>query len=47
MREALDVLGVERIDHGNRALEDPDLAAERWNAFLAVHGVPSHRAVPA
>jgi adenosine deaminase len=25
--EALDVLGVERIDHGNRALEDPDLVA--------------------
>jgi adenosine deaminase len=25
VREALDVLGVERIDHGNRALEDPDL----------------------
>ena len=23
--EALDVLGVERIDHGNRALEDPEL----------------------
>ncbi len=23
--EALDILGVERIDHGNRALEDPDL----------------------
>jgi adenosine deaminase len=25
VREALDVLGVERIDHGNRALEEPDL----------------------
>jgi len=25
--EALDVLGVERIDHGNRALEDPQLVA--------------------
>ena len=27
VREALDVLGVERVDHGNRALEDPDLVA--------------------
>lgn len=25
VRQALDVLGVERIDHGNRALEDPEL----------------------
>lgn len=25
--EALDLLGVERIDHGNRALEDPELVA--------------------
>jgi len=25
--EALDVLGVDRIDHGNRALEDPDLVS--------------------
>src|SRR5215218_4055634 len=27
VREALDVLGVERVDHGNRALEDPQLVA--------------------
>ena len=27
VREALDVLKVERIDHGNRALEDPELVA--------------------
>jgi hypothetical protein len=23
------------------ALEDPELAAERWNAYLALHGIPS------
>ena len=28
VREALDVLQVVRIDHGNRALDDPDLVAE-------------------
>ena len=28
VREALDVLEVVRIDHGNRALDDPDLVAE-------------------
>jgi adenine deaminase len=27
VREALDVLGVERLDHGNRSLEDPALTA--------------------
>jgi adenosine deaminase len=27
VREALDVLGVQRIDHGNRSLEDPSLVA--------------------
>ncbi len=27
VREALDLLGIERLDHGNRALEDPDLVA--------------------
>lgn len=27
IREALDVLGVERVDHGVRCLEDPDLVA--------------------
>lgn len=33
--QALDILGVERIDHGNRALEDPALVAR-----LARDGVP-------
>jgi adenosine deaminase len=35
VREALDVLGVDRIDHGNRALEDPALVAR-----LAAAGTP-------
>jgi hypothetical protein len=29
------------------ALEVPDLAAERWNAYLALHGIPAQRTVPA
>jgi hypothetical protein len=29
------------------ALEVPDLAAERWNAYLALHGIPMQRAVRA
>jgi len=29
------------------ALEVPDLAAERWNAYLALHGIPMQRAVTA
>jgi hypothetical protein len=29
------------------ALEVPDLAAERWNALLAVHGIPAQEAVRA
>jgi len=29
------------------ALEVPDLAAERWNAFLALHGIPTQRTAPA
>jgi hypothetical protein len=29
------------------ALEVPDLAAERWNAYLALHGIPAQRAVTA
>jgi adenosine deaminase len=35
VREALDVLGVDRIDHGNRALEDPALVRR-----LAAAGTP-------
>ena len=29
------------------ALEVPDVAAERWNAYLALHGIPAQREVPA
>jgi hypothetical protein len=29
------------------ALEDPDLAAQRWNALLALHGIPTGPVVPA
>jgi hypothetical protein len=29
------------------ALERPDLAAQRWNAYLALHGIPAQSAVPA
>ncbi|KQR52646.1 adenosine deaminase [Leifsonia sp. Leaf336] len=35
IRQALDLLGVERIDHGTRAAEDPELMAR-----LAAEGVP-------
>lgn len=35
VREALDLLGVERIDHGIRAAEDPELLA-----ILAERGIP-------
>ena len=29
------------------ALEDPDLAADRWNALTALHGISARQAVPA
>jgi adenosine deaminase len=35
VREALDLLAVRRVDHGNRSLEDPDLTAR-----LAAEGIP-------
>jgi adenosine deaminase len=56
VREALDVLGVERIDHGNRALEDPDLVARLRDervpltvcplSNVALKGVPRIEAHP-
>jgi adenosine deaminase len=50
VREALDVLGVERIDHGIRALEDPDLVARLRDERVPLTVCPlsnvSLRAVP-
>jgi adenosine deaminase len=56
VREALDVLGIERIDHGNRALEDPDLVARLRDervpltvcplSNVALKGVPRIEAHP-
>jgi hypothetical protein len=36
-----------RLADSAGALEDPDLAAQRWNALLTLHGIPTGRAVPA
>jgi adenine deaminase len=38
--EALDVLGVDRIDHGNRALEDPALVARLIHDRMALTVCP-------
>lgn len=56
VREALDLLGVERVDHGIRAVEDPDLlrrlAAERVPLTVCplsnvrLHAVPTLSAHP-
>lgn len=40
VREALDVLRVERIDHGNRALEDPELVARIADSGIALTVCP-------
>jgi adenosine deaminase len=40
VREALDVLGVERLDHGNRALEDPALTARLARAAMTLTVCP-------
>jgi adenosine deaminase len=40
VREALDVLEVERIDHGNRALEDPELVSRIAAEGLALTVCP-------
>jgi adenosine deaminase len=38
--EAIDLLGVERIDHGNRAMEDPDLVARLRDEQIALTVCP-------
>jgi adenine deaminase len=40
VRQALDVLGIERIDHGNRALEDPALVARIRASQIALTVCP-------
>jgi len=40
VRQALDVLGIERIDHGNRALEDPALVARIRESQIALTVCP-------
>lgn len=40
VREALDLLHVDRIDHGNRALEDPDLVARLARERIALTVCP-------
>ena len=40
VHEALDVLGVDRIDHGNRALEDPALVARLAAAAMCLTVCP-------
>ena len=40
VREAIDVLGVHRIDHGNRALDDPELVTHLAAAGIALTVCP-------
>jgi adenosine deaminase len=40
VREALDVLRIERIDHGNRALEDPELVEHLRQSQIALTVCP-------
>ena len=40
VRQALDLLKVERIDHGNRAMEDPDLVARIAASQMALTVCP-------
>jgi adenosine deaminase len=48
VREAIDILGVQRIDHGNRALEDPELTVRIARERLPMTVCPlSNRALKA
>ena len=40
VREAIDVLGVHRIDHGNRSLDDPDLVTDLAASGIALTVCP-------
>ena len=40
MREALDLLGVERVDHGLRAMEDPELVRRLADEQVALTVCP-------
>lgn len=40
VREAIDVLGVHRIDHGNRSLDDPELVADLAASGIALTVCP-------
>lgn len=40
VREAIDVLGVHRIDHGNRSLDDPELVTELAASGIALTVCP-------
>ena len=40
VREAVEVLGVHRIDHGNRSLDDPDLVADLAASGIALTVCP-------
>ena len=40
VRQALDLLKVERLDHGNRAMEDPDLVARIAASQMALTVCP-------
>ena len=40
VREAVEVLGVERVDHGNRAIEDPELGPATSSTWMPLTVCP-------